>query len=61
MKSEQKKEREMKKVYSVVIDADSYSWTVGVFDDLEEAYAERDEMQYAQPCPVSIVTSFVEA
>ncbi len=51
----------MKKVYSVVIDADSYSWTVGVFDDLDEAYAERDEMQYAQPCPVSIVTSFVEA
>jgi hypothetical protein len=51
----------MKKVYSVVIDADSYSWTVGVFDELEEAYAERNDLQYSQPCPVSIVVSFVEA
>lgn len=51
----------MKKVYSVVIDSDNDSWTVGVFDDLDEAYAERDELQYSQPCPVSIVVSFVEA
>ena len=52
----------MKKVYSVVIDfLDSYSWTVAVFDDLEEAYAKRDDLQYSQPCPVSIVTSYVEA
>jgi hypothetical protein len=60
MKSEQKKEREMKKVYTVMTETGDFRWVFGNFDSLEAAM-ECSELHCDQPYPVSIKISYVEA